>query len=177
MLITIISMLLLVINWLGMQAIYSSSLSYKSVEASQQMTQQFLIAEQALKAAEQWLEQTQTLPEPVSVCTQTPCILIAQAVNFVPNQNATWWTPANKAVVNVTMNLPQFYRASYVVEQWVDVNMSDQRYYRITAQGELFTQNNIISSEELLTQRSPTILQSTWVKSMDDNKRQSWRQW
>jgi Tfp pilus assembly protein PilX len=162
MLITIISMLLMVISWLGMQAIYSSGLSYKSVEASQQMTQQFLIAEHALKMAEQWLEQTNLLPGAVVNCIQVPCILIAQSANFIPNQEMSWWSATNKAVVSIKMNLPQSHQAFYAIEQLMDEN---RQYYRITARGQLFTQTQ------------PTILQSTWVKSATENNRLSWRRW
>ena len=75
------------------------------------------------------------------------------------------------------MNLQQTHRAFYAVEQLIDAKLPDQRYYRVTARSELFTQNSITAGGELFTPMQAIILQSTWVKSMSENNRQSWRHW
>lgn len=172
MLLPTLTMLLLIISWLGWQAIHSSVLNYQSAAISSQTSQQFLLAEHALFCAEEWLKLTpaKKLPIAVTECTQRPCILLAQPAHYFPHQSMQWWQSTNNfAVTPVQMDIPPTHQLFYLIEHLSDADTYTSRYYRITVW-------SLLNSQTM-----PTILQTTWKKlthpSPAEETRQSWRRW
>jgi Tfp pilus assembly protein PilX len=173
MILPIITMLLVVISWLGWQAIYSGVLNYQTVAISQRMAQQFFLAEHALSRAERWLQNTpvKQLPPAVSECLKNPCILIGQSADYFPQQPAQWWQATNNvAVTPINMYLPGEHQAFYLIEHLTDANTRTEIFYRITTWA-------LLTGETM-----PTVLQSVWKKSSHPalpvvEKRNSWRRW
>jgi Tfp pilus assembly protein PilX len=167
MLLPLISVFLMIISSFSWVAMNSNVLNYQSTAISQEMSQQFLLAENALTQAERWLQKNtlKQLPPPSNTCTRQPCIVTSQTAAYFPEQPASWWQDSsNLTVMPVMLNIPKAYNAFYTVEQLEDSNRQNY-YFRITAWALLHSQS------------LPSVLQSVWTKSQHENQRYSWRQW
>lgn len=170
MVLPLVTIILIIISGFAWQAIYNSVLNYKITAATQQSTQQFFLAEHALLQAEKWLANTaiHQLPTPSENCQQTPCLLLAQAANYYPQQPPSWWQSENNfALTSHQLPLPYDQQAFYIIEYLQDATTLQSQFYRITAWA-LVHENQV-----------PTILQSIWKKNVlagVPDKRMAWRQ-